>query len=359
MGTQNYQNKFNNMDDIRDKIAVLLGKTGDGKSSFINSITQKDECKIGSDEKACTQKISHVESNKNGKNFYFVDTPGLDDGKGDEKNIEQLGNLKKSYPRINTFIICIKLNELRFSNSVKYALMKFMEIFPTEKFWEHVLIVRSYSIRGRRFETMKVNSQGKLLKGILDDKDLNDFMKKNKIIIPTNLKEFYVDSVPYDLDEETLSEFENIFTEISKMHPIYKDVKEEIKEYTNEEKQGLSTFIHIKTLKHIKFIDFDDKEHETSLLIGEEIYNLDGVKPVLVDVKREQGKEPRGSYLCYKYQFWTTYNLIKFYEIEGDRKRVQCELDSGWEYNTKDGEENGEKKRNRLYNENTGNQCSC
>ena len=192
---------------------------------------------------------------------------------------------------------------------------------------------------------MKENNQGKLLKGILDDKDLNEFMKKNKIIIPTNLREFYVDSVPYDLDEETLSEFDDIFIEISKMHPIYKEVKEEIKEFTNEEKEGLSSFIHIKTIKYIKFIDFDDKEHETSLLIGEERYNLDGVKPVLIDVKREQGKEPRRPFLCWKYQFWTTYNLIKFYEIEGDRKRVQCELESGWEYNTKDAEEDGEKKK--------------
>ena len=292
MGTKNYENRFNDMDDIRDKIAVLLGKTGDGKSTFINSITQKNECKMGEDAKSCTQEISHVESNKNGKNFYFVDTPGLDDGEGDDKNIAKLGNLKQSYPRINTFIICIKFNDIRLSNSLKNALMKFMEIFPTEKFWEHVLIVRSFSIRGRRFQKMKENNQGKVLEGILDDKELNDFMKKNNIIIPTNLKEFFVDSVPYDLDDETLSEFDNIFTEISKMHPIYKEVKEEIEEVINEEKSDNSSFIHIKTIKHIKFIDFDNKEHETSELIGDEKYNLDGIKPILIDVKREQEKEP-------------------------------------------------------------------
>ena len=46
MGNQTYENKFK-MDEIKDKVVILLGKTGDGKSSFINSITKKNECKVG------------------------------------------------------------------------------------------------------------------------------------------------------------------------------------------------------------------------------------------------------------------------------------------------------------------------
>lgn len=124
------------MDEIKDKVAILLGNTGVGKSSFINSITNKKLCKIGDDAISCTKKILQVDTNSNGFNYYFVDTPGLDDGEGDEKNIKELDSLKSKYPQINTLIICLKFQDMRLSQSLKTSLMKFMEIFPSPEFWK-------------------------------------------------------------------------------------------------------------------------------------------------------------------------------------------------------------------------------
>ena len=169
MGNSCYEKKFV-MDDIRDKISILLGITGVGKSSFINSITKKKECKVGDTPKACTQKINQSDISNEGYNFYFVDTPGLDDGEGDEKNIAQLDDLKKKYPRINVFLICLKFDDLRLSNSLKTALKKFMEIFPTPTFWDHVLILRTHAERSKKFEKNKKKVEGKLLEGIIEDK---------------------------------------------------------------------------------------------------------------------------------------------------------------------------------------------
>ena len=77
MGSQCFENKFV-MDEIKDKVVILLGITGVGKSSFINSITKKKDCKVGDTAKACTEKILQVDVSNDGYNYYFVDTPGLD-----------------------------------------------------------------------------------------------------------------------------------------------------------------------------------------------------------------------------------------------------------------------------------------
>ena len=350
MGNQNYENKFI-LDDIRDKTSVLLGLTGAGKSSFINAITQKNNCKVAPTIKACTKKINQSDINYDGYNFYFVDTPGLDDGEGDKDNINQLGDLTKKYPRINTLIICIKINDLRFTSSLKMSLQKFMEIFPNKKFWDHVLIVRTFAVESKKLGKMKNDAKGKILEGIQNDKDLLKFMKTNGIDVPSDIKEFYVDSIPDPddgLDEETLGEFQNIFDSIKELYPIYKEAIEEIKEYVNEEKDNDTSFIHIKTEKHIIFKDFDGKEHTAIQLLGDEKYNLDGIKPIITETKRDQGDEPRGNWFCWKYQFSTRYYLVKIYEIEGKRKRVECELDKRWEYDNDEAEVDGEDYREKL-----------
>lgn len=360
MGTKKYENQFV-MDDIRDKIAILLGQTGSGKSSFINCITNKNECKVGDTTDSCTKDIHQVNIPHNGFVYYFVDTPGLDDGKGDEKNIQELDKVKKSYPRMNVFIICLKFDDNKLSSSLKKMLLTFMGLFPSESFWDHVLILRTHSIRGNKFEKNKQKIEGKFFEGINKDKDLIDFMKQKKINMPTNLKEFFVDSDPEDLDEETKEEFEKIFEAIAGVHPLYKEVKEDIKEYTNEYKVGDLPFIHIRTDRIITFTDFDGKEHETAQTISEEDYSLDGLKPLLIEVKRVQDNVPRGP-LCWSYHFKTHYYLIKYYEIDqvDGRKRVQSELDWRWEYKDIDGEEiPGEDYRRQLnerYNEHT---CKC
>lgn len=195
----------------------------------------------------------------------------------------------------------------------------------------------------------KKKFEGKLLDRIIKDKDLNDFMKKNNINIPLNLKEFFVDSDPDELDEGTKNEFKVILEAISNIHPFYKEVKEVIKEYVNEIKEGEFSFINIKTDKIIKFIDFDGKEHEVVQNIGDENYNLDGIKPLLIEVKREQDKNPRGP-LCWSYQHKTHYYLIKFYELSGKRKRVQSEIEYRWEYKDEEGKEiPGEEYRKEIY----------
>ena len=359
MGLKTYESKFNEqIDEVKDKISILLGITGVGKSSFINCITNTNRCEVGNSTKSCTQKIMQSDMFKDGYNFYFVDTPGLDDGEGDEKNIEQLKSIKKKYPRINVLLICLKIDDLKLSNSLKKSLIQFMEIFPCSEFWNHVIILRTHAERSPKFEKKKKNISGKFLEGIHNDKELIDYMKKNGITVPANLKEFFVDSDIEVLEQDTENEYKNVLNEIKNIYPLYKEVNEEIKEYINEVKEGDISFIHILTDKHIKFVDFDGKEHEKILRIGDEKYNLNGYRPLLVEVKRDQEQKPRGI-LCWSNQFKTYYKLVKIYEIKGERKRVESELEYRWEYKTDDAEKEGEDYRKKLNDQYNTDICHC
>ena len=311
MGNKNYENF--EMDKLKDKVVVLLGKTGEGKSTFINCITNKNECKVDGGYDSCTQEIQDVAISKNGVNYYFIDTPGLDDALGDEKNIEQLNIIRKKYPRINVFIICISFFDYRLSESLVKAIKKFMEIFPCPNFWEHVLILRTKAARTSSFELNREKVEGQLLKGINNNRELNSFMKEKQIKKPTELKEYYVEC--YDKDNDTLNELEKIIQEIKTIHPIYKEVKEKVKESIEQEIKDGAIFACIKRVKYITFIDFDGKIYELPpQILDNEEYNLNGYKPSLTTVQRKQTQEPRGS-LCWKNQFKTIYKLVNIYKI--------------------------------------------
>ena len=86
----NYFEQFSQMDEIKDKVVVVLGITGVGKNSFINRITKKNICEIGEKTKSCINKLKQVDLLIDGLNCYFVDTHGLDDRKEDKNNIFQL-----------------------------------------------------------------------------------------------------------------------------------------------------------------------------------------------------------------------------------------------------------------------------
>ena len=158
----------------KKKFILLLGETGKGKSTFVNQITGKNEC----NEEDGTTQTRAVPLDYKGYNFYFIDTPGLNE---DINNIKYI--MKKL--RITTFIIVLSYNDLRITRLIQQFLIEFMNSFPAKSFWKNVIVIRNYN-----FED---HLKGKLLEIIKKNEEIINCMDKNKIDIPDKIQEFYID----------------------------------------------------------------------------------------------------------------------------------------------------------------------
>ena len=153
------------MEDKRFKVSnqrkfiLVIGLIGQGKSSFINFMTDKEECEVSDLGASCTKDYKMVEmifGNEN-KTFYFVDTPGLDDADGDKNNIEEIKKFSNKVSRINTIIFCQSLTDHKFTQSIKTLFQLMKDLYKNDTdLYKHLFIVRTKSDReSKDFESNK------------------------------------------------------------------------------------------------------------------------------------------------------------------------------------------------------------
>ena len=353
-----YSKEFEKLKNIdinhaKEKVVVLLGLTGAGKSSLINGIVGRQVCEIGHKTESCTKEVKIVNYLKDGINYYLIDTPGFGDSQLTEEEIISKLNELRNYPRICTILICLKYNETKLSNTVMNVLKHIMDIFPAKDFWEHAIIIRTWcQLDDEDLQDHKETYGGELLRGIKDNQDLINFMNEKGINLPLNLDEFYVDSSPRKIKQRTQEEYLKVLTKIRRLLPIYKNVVTNIREETWK-KDGEITFVKFITYRDYTFTDFNDSEKKISNKIGEEVYNLNSIKPSLIEVKRIQGDKPSEwcPWFSIEHQYDTHYNAIKIYDLNNKQYRQEYEIECRNEYKNDQADEAGEKYREFLREE--------
>ena len=271
MGTPNLYNNTNKVDLLKNKYLLLFGLVGVGKSSFIQCFPKGKIYNKGNNKN-----FSSFEIIREGFNLHFIE---INDDSNDENIKGEF--IRKSYPLINIIFLVLRFYDIRVSHFLLQNLKLLMKFYPSKDFWEHVIIVRTFSERSKKFYMNKAKIEGKLLEYILDDKEINEIMTLNNIDKPSYIKEYFVDCDEDDLDEddldeETLEEFEAIFQQVKNSYPICKEKKEELTMNITEEKEGNSTIIHISKIKRIQITDFDEKIFTKKIKLKEEKYNLKG-----------------------------------------------------------------------------------
>ena len=141
--------------NIKAKL-VILGATGDGKSSLGNFILNKKDLFTVSDdpESETKETIGHYGIDGS-EEIFVIDTPGLQDTKqSDKKHIIDMVTYVKQHKDIQAIIVVFNFNQDRFAPYLKTMIRIFNDIFVVDDFWEHVgfVFTKYYKDMRKKFE---------------------------------------------------------------------------------------------------------------------------------------------------------------------------------------------------------------
>ena len=257
--------------------AILMGKTGHGKSTFSNLLSDSTDFVIGDSTRSCTKeiKLKCFFNHENQAKISIIDTPGLSDSDGDDNKI--IDDMKKylikpDIPRINTILIVISIQENRMDQSLKKLIEEICRIFPLKNFWEHAIIIWTHFIgtknQKKKLEEKAQNNFAKefieLTKDINERHNLNiDIKDKFNMIFNEYDYEEVDEEVIAKNKAETTNNINKIICLMKNMNPLYAEVKPIIKKVELKEEKQIGKF-KLMTYENVQYriyIDFDFDEN--------------------------------------------------------------------------------------------------
>ena len=212
--------------------SVIVGEVGSGKSSFINAVleygkSKLSKCPTGRSWQSVTKQIDVKNIVKDNNNFFLIDTPGLNDGDGDEENKrvlrQEVSGNPESVSRINSILIVMKVTDYRLTGSYIDCIKEFINCFPVSNFWEHVLIIRTHA----KSEAEINNIKGNFVASVRNNKNLIKIMNEKNIQMPYQIKECYVNSVLENgqINGNMSKKIDDILDKIKNIDPLYEKVE--------------------------------------------------------------------------------------------------------------------------------------
>lgn len=297
---------------------LILGETGNGKSSLGNFILNREIFKTSNNPSSETKKPNGQYGIGETKDIFVIDTPGLQDPEGKDKSqFEQLLKFTKQQSHLQAIIITFDYNSDRFALHIKEMIRLFCKAFPHKTFFEHVAIVWT------KYYSYLTNSQKmkRFRKIEMVTKQLIDLISSENHIPPKNFPFFFVDTNFEEKDQFSKEQINNLIAwacnlsyldsnltkivdplvveEIEEKRKVFKKQNKHLnKIYTIYSKQKRKKqILYNKTVNYTNWVEFDT---ESSV----------SYEPVVCISSRTENKvEKRNKqhiYYTYEGGFWRT-----------------------------------------------------
>ena len=217
---------------MAQKVVVVLGKTGSGKSSLCNVMAGKShddkDFPTSSDVKSCTHDVKSQKVNFLGdqdRPVTLVDTIGFDDPDRNDKTEVITEVIKKLTDHVDTFVIVVNGQNPRLDGSLERMLKIFGEAF-TNAFWRHVVVV---------FTRLSMDEHSTLRRcqkrqNRSDDEWARQFLAEVEKLAGVSLKYLFIDALHLESGDE-LRKYVDSMEELYKFISTSKGLK------TDKEKQ--------------------------------------------------------------------------------------------------------------------------
>ena len=130
--------------DHRELRLMVIGESGQGKSTLINGLIGKEVAVEGSSFKPGTLTVDEYKFKQNGVNVSIWDTPGFGMGeKADDKTAEQLCK-SNCYP-FDLALFCIRMDSTRIPNGAHIDTIERLTKMFGKSFWKHCLFVLTFA----------------------------------------------------------------------------------------------------------------------------------------------------------------------------------------------------------------------
>ena len=171
------------LEKIKQMRVLIVGKSGVGKSSFLNSLFQADLARVGRVKPETSEVNEYILTTKeNGVTIIVYDTPGF--GTNSKENRKNIKEMRKKCELVDVIFLCIRMDDqLRVEDKLTISLLA--KEFD-DRFWRKLLVVFTRANMVQPMGQHKEQSPKVYLQSVRDELkgDVVETLQKAKITEP-------------------------------------------------------------------------------------------------------------------------------------------------------------------------------